>query len=203
MFILKSILILLSGVTSFYASLNLYILFSTHKRWVVEYWAQKKNEKIVFQNFPSLCLQLSAFLHSGHALPQALKHLASSTSGRTLSHFLTSPTKKSDFRVLEFLKHALVLSSKNGIALSPLLKRLSELTRLEQEFEEKTKVLSYPTQAQATIAILLPWLVLILFHLIAPEMMVFAFQSWVGGVGFSSALLLELLAILWMKRILR
>ncbi|MBI3019363.1 MAG: hypothetical protein HYY61_05685 [Deltaproteobacteria bacterium] len=203
MFILKLTLILLSGVTSFYVSLNLYTLFITHQKWVLDYFTQKKNEKVVIKNFPSLCLQLSALLQSGHALPQALKHLAQSPNGRTFYHFLTSPTKKLDSDILEFLKHSLLLSSKNGIALSALLKRLSELARLEQEFEEKTKVLSYPTKAQATIAILLPWLVLSLFSLISPEMMSFAFSSWIGGVGFSTALLLELLALLWIKRILQ
>ncbi|MBI2645904.1 MAG: hypothetical protein HYW85_02575 [Deltaproteobacteria bacterium] len=199
---MKLILILLSGVASFYSSLNFYTLFMTHKKWVLDYFVQKKNEKIVIKNFPSLCLQLSAFLQSGHALPQALKHLGHSEAGRTLYRLLVSPTKKSDSNLIEFLKHSLLLSSKNGIALSPLLKRLSELARLEQEFEEKTNVLSYPTKAQATIAILLPWLVLILFHFISPEMISFAFSSWVGGVGFSSALLLELLALFWIKRIL-
>ena len=202
MVILKIALILSSGILSFLICHFSTILWITHKKWVLDYFVQKKNEKVVMKNFPSLCLQLSAFLQSGHALPQALKHLGHSETGRTLYHLLTSPTKKSNSKLIEFLKHAFLLSSKNGIALSPLLKRLSELARLEQEFEEKTKVLSYPTKAQATIAILLPWLVLLLFHLISPEMMSFAFSSWTGGVGFSTALLLELLALFWIKRIL-
>ncbi len=203
MVVLKIALILSSGILSFLISYASYILGITHKRWVLDYFTQKKNEKVVIKNFPSLCLQLSALLHSGHALPQALKYLTHSSSGQLLHHLLTSPMKKLDSDILEFLKHSLILSSKNGISLSPLLKRLSELTRFQQEFEEKIKVLSYPTKAQAMIAILLPWLVLILFHLIAPEMMSLAFHSAVGAVGFSTALFLELSALLWMKRILR
>src|SRR3989338_1368170 len=160
---LKTALILSSGILSFLICQASCILWGTHKKWVLEYFAQKKCEKMVMKHFPSLCLQLSAFLHAGHALPQALKHLATSSSGKMFYTLLTSSTKKLDSDLLKFLKYTFHLSSKNGIALSPLLKRLSELTRFEQEFEEKIKVLSYPTQAQAIIAIFLPWLFLFFF----------------------------------------
>lgn len=203
MFILKFTLVLLSGGTSFYVSLNMYKIFRAQKKWALHYFSQKKNEKTLMKHFPSLCLQLSSFLQSGHALPQALKQLAHSPSGLAFYHALLSPTKKSNSERIDFLKHCIILASKNGIALSPLLKRLSELARMHQEREEKIRVLSYPTQAQAWIAILLPWLVLCLFSLIAPEMISCAFHSWVGGVGFSTALLLELLALFWIQRILK
>ena len=203
MVVLKTALILSTGILSFLICQASLILWSAHKKWVLEYWAQKKCEKRVMKHLPSLCLQLSSFLHAGHALPQALKHLATSSSGKIFYSLLTSPTKNLDSDILKFLSYALTLSSKNGISLSPLLKRLSELTRFEQEFEEKIRVLSYPTKAQAAIAIALPWLVLILFYLLSPEMMSFAFHSRVGAVGFSTALLLECLALFWMKRILQ
>lgn len=186
---------------------NISQIYLKQENWCKKYFQERREDQILYHHFPSLLLQLSAFLKSGHAFPQALQHVATTPEGKILYKFIKIKLREgrvSPFHMLmNFLNIAIGFSLKNGTALSPLLKRLSELSRDQRHFQEKIKVLTFPVKAQIGVAILLPWFVLTIFGLLEENLLINAVTQVSGLVGFSTAILLELIALLWMQRILK
>ena len=126
MFWVHIILILFIGTLGFYFSLNLSRIYLTQEKWIKIYFKHQKENKALIEAFPNLLLILSSFLKSGQALPQALQHMAKTKTGLLLYQSLSRPTENT---YVHFLKICTTLSLKNGISLSPILKRLSELSQ--------------------------------------------------------------------------
>ncbi len=184
-------------------------IFFDHRRWIHDYFQKKRKLKILEQNFSQLLLQLSSFLKSGHALPQALKIISKSETGQLLSESLL-PTKnerglhdrdKLKFFIL-FLKQAIMLSTRNGIPLSPILEQISKLHQTEIRFREKIALLTFPAKTQAMIAVFLPWFILVIFGLIAPDLITGTLKQTAGVVGFSTALVIDGIALKWIQKII-
>lgn len=165
-----------------------------------------RSENRLFQLLPQTCLQLSSFLKSGHALPQALKHMTKQETGNTFYQLLFSPDRKCLNGELEtfilYIKNVIQLSHKQGISLAEILEKLSTLARSQATSAQKMALLLYPLKAQATIAILLPWFVLLILGLIDPLMIQNAFAHTYGVVGFSTAFIMESAAVIWIRRLL-
>lgn len=192
-------------IISFLFSYAFIRIFFDHRRWIKAYFQKQRQYKILKTHFPLLLLQLSSFLKAGHALPQALKIISKSENGQLLSEALL-PTKnktgdnKLDF-FISFLKQAIVLSTRNGIPLSPLLEQISKLYQTEVRFREKIVLLTFPAKAQAMIAVLLPWFILVIFGFIAPNLIIGALTQTAGMVGFSTALVMDGVALKWVQKI--
>lgn len=197
----KYILILSFGCAAFYLSWNILKIWFAQKKWIYLFWSEHKKQKALYQALPSLLLQLSSFLQSGHALPSALTQLSQSKLGFLFYHYLKSPSKDFLFHEFLFLNTCFSLSTKNGISLSYLLRNISHLIQTQIQTKEKIKILTFPMKAQAYIAILLPWFTLFIFGIIAPSLITEALHSPWGVVGFSTALVLEVLGLIWIKKI--
>jgi len=187
----------------FYAATNIYY---TQKKWILNYKNRKQAEYSLYTSLPQLLLQLSSFLKSGYALPPALKYISTSKNGRLLYLLLKTSHRRTDSEKLnlfiQFLRISIALTLKHGISLSLIFKRLSFLLRKQIVLEERIRVLSFPLRAQAIVAVMLPWLVLGIFACIDPALVQNAFHHIIGRVGFSSALGLECLAMIWIRSIL-
>lgn len=177
-----------------------------HQRWISHYFKRKKEEALLSHHLPSLLLQLSSFLSCGHAFPQALTYISGTPSGQALHQALkakkpsvTLPTL--DF-MLQFLKLSISLSGRSGLALSEILKKSASLTKAQLYFEEKKRTLLLPLRIQITVALSIPWGVLLIFALMDPLLIQEAVGSFWGGVGFSTALCLEILSLIWIRRII-
>lgn len=188
----------------FYSTLR---IFSDHRRSIRDYFLKRQHRKQLEQHFPQLLLQLSSFLKAGYALPQALKMISTSQTGGLLSEALRSP--KNELRggmtlpfFIAFLKQAIFLSSRNGIPLSPLFEKISKLYQTESRFREKITLLTFPAKAQAIIAVLLPWFVLMIFGLIAPDLIGETLKQKAGMVGFSTAFVIDGVALKWVQKII-
>lgn len=175
-------------------------------------WFRKQRHYLRAENrllhlLPQTCLQLSSFLKAGHAIPQALKHMTKQASGNTLYQLLFSADRKCISGELNtfilYIKNAIQLSHKQGISLAEILEKLSTLARNQATSAQKMALLSYPLKAQATIAILLPWFVLLILGLMDPMMITNAFAQTTGVVGFSTAFIMESVAIIWIRRLLQ
>lgn len=197
-------------------------IFFDHRRWIHDYFQRRRKLKTLEQNFSSLLLQLSSFLKAGYALPQALKIISKSETGRLLSEALLA-TKNENSRApsasprddsknphddnklkffILFLKQAIMLSTRNGISLSPILEQISKLYQTEIRFREKIALLTFPARAQAMIAVLLPWFILVIFGLIAPDLITETLKQTAGVVGFSTALVIDGAALKWIQKII-
>ncbi len=201
--VLMFFLILFSSFYSFFK-----IIFQ-QEEWIRNYFKMKKKSESLCQALPTLLLQLSSFLRSGYAFPSAMKYLCKNPLGSLLyteihsSSSFSVVTSKNFSLFFDFLKVTILASKKTGIALSDILKHMAELCRNQLTMEEKTKLLTFPLKAEATIAIILPWLVLMIFGLMDFNLITNALTHVSGVVGFSTAILLEGLGILWMQKILR
>ena len=194
-------------VISFLILHPLSLICLRQKKWIQWYFHHQKQQAILYAALPQLLLQISSFLQSGYAFPQALENIAQSPPGDTLYQLLkkereTPQPSRLSF-LITFLKSSIRLAQRNGMALSAIFKRISTLARDQIHFQEKLKVLTFPSKVQAIIAMLLPWFVLIIFALIDPRLISTALQSWTGRVGFSTAFFMELAALVWIRRILR
>lgn len=198
----------------FYSSLR---IFSDHRRWIRDYFIKERHRKQLEQHFSQLLLQLSSFLKAGYALPQALNTISATQTGRLLSEALRSQKKEiprayatSGFSprndnvgfLIAFLKQAIFLSSRNGIPLSPLFEKISRLYQTEGRFREKIALLTFPAKTQAIIAVLLPWFVLTIVGLIAPDLVIETLKQKAGVVGFSTAFVLDGVALKWVQKII-
>lgn len=181
-------------------------IFFDHRRWIHDYFQKRRTLKTLEQSFSSLLLQLSSFLKAGYALPQALKIISKSETGRLLSESLSLTSKLRDDSKLTFfilfLKQAIMLSTRNGISLSPILEQISKLHQTEIRFREKIALLTFPAKTQAMIAALLPWFILLIFGLIAPDLITGTLKQTAGVVGFSTALVIEAIALKWIQKII-
>ncbi|MEK7790080.1 MAG: hypothetical protein AAB309_00455, partial [Deltaproteobacteria bacterium] len=101
-----------------------------------------------------------------------------------------------------FLRQAIMLSTRNGISLSPILEQISKLYQTEIRFREKSALLTFPARTQAMIAVLLPWFILLIFGLIAPDLITGTLKQTAGVVGFSTALVIEVIALKWIQKII-
>ena len=157
--------------------------------------------------FPILLLQFSSFLKAGYAIPQAFHHLSQSSEGKIFLRILKEKDQSvpnTPFSILiQFLHSSIHLSTKNGVPLSPILKRISELSQTHLHLQHKMRVLTFPLRAQGGIAILLPWFVLLIFGFMDPSLILSSLTQPIGIVGFSTALVMDGLAIFWIQRLLR
>lgn len=199
-------------VASFFTISSLFFyslirIFFDHRRWIHDYFQKRRKLKTLEQSFSQLLLQLSSFLKAGYALPQALKIISKSETGQLLSEALSLTTKnerndsKLKFFIL-FLKQAIMLSTRNGISLSPILEQISKLYQTEIRFREKIALLTFPARTQAMIAALLPWFILLIFGLIAPDLITGTLKQTAGVVGFSTALVIDGIALKWIQKII-
>jgi Flp pilus assembly protein TadB len=101
-----------------------------------------------------------------------------------------------------FLKQAMMLSTRNGIPLSPILEQISKLYQTEIRLREKIALLTFPAKTQALIAVLLPWFILVIFGLIAPDLITGTLKQTAGVVGFSTALVIDGIALKWIQKII-
>lgn len=206
---------------SFLFFYSLIRVFFDHRRWIHDYFQRRRKLKTLEQSFSQLLLQLSSFLKAGYALPQALKIISKSETGRLLSESLLSTKnenswdpsasprddrklsydRKLKFFIL-FLKQAIMLSTRNGISLSPILEQISKLYQTEIRFREKIALLTFPARTQAMIAALLPWFILLIFGLIAPDLITGTLKQTAGVVGFSTALVIDGIALKWIQKII-
>lgn len=195
------------GSLSFSILYSLSRIYVYEERWIKKYFEKKKELQHLHASFPSLLLQLSSFLKSGYALSQGLQHLSKSTEGKWLCLSLKCrpsilPSSSHFSLFLRFLGASISASQKNGISLSPILKKISQLSRDDLNFQEKIKVLTFPIRAQSTIAILLPWFVIVIFSILDADLILNAFSHTSGIVGFSTAFFMEIAALAWMRKIL-
>jgi len=199
---LEVVFVLIFFLLVFLALHSIFKIVMDQEEWVRHYFKLKKQYASLYETLPSLLLQLSSFLRSGYALPSALRHLCKNPQGALLYTEIHS-SSSINIPILYFLKVVIITSKKTGIALSDILKQMAELCRNQLTIEEKTKLLTFPLKAEATIAIILPWLVLMIFGLMDLHLITNALTHLSGVVGFSSAILLEGTGILWIRKILR
>jgi Flp pilus assembly protein TadB len=201
MILIEKLLIIAFFINSIFLFSTAIPLIQSYIKWTHFFLENQQAQKKLEKNLPLLLLQFSSFLKSGHAITQALKHLAKSKQGRLLCQSLSTENNRSS--PLTFLKTCIKLSQKNGMALSPLLQTLSHLHAEQLRFQDKQALLTFPLRAQALIAMILPWAVIFIFYLQDPSLILNALQNSRGGVGFTTALALESGAFLWIRQILK
>ena len=173
-----------------------------HQRWM---WLQKssldqKHQTFFLENEAQLMLQFSTLLQAGHAPKQPPHHLSKSHAGNLFSEQLLGNTQRT--QAMEFAKLCFDLAQSKGISLVPLFTHLSSSVQSQKNLKERLSTLTFPLKAQAITAICIPFFVLLCFCLLDQNLLIETFHTWTGWVGFTTALVLELGAFLWIKKIL-
>ncbi len=196
------------GLTSFFVIFTTIFFYHfcwiglTHRQWIENYFKFQQQNRELKRDLPFLLLQLSSYLQAGHALPQALKNMAVSRTGKLLQIYANSSSVDHGDSSLSFLRLCFKFSQKNGISLSPLLVKFSEILRQNDAMHQKLILLTFPMRAQAIIALLLPWFVMGIFSFLDSKLISDALSDPYGIVGYSSAIILQGGALLWIRKIL-
>ena len=180
----------------------------------------ERRRRLVFMELPSMCDLLASILKGGGGFRTALQilhqgyrgpALKTSIAGLNESLRLGTPQDEAVRRwafqlgvqEAHFFAFCVNVSQKTGGRLAEALERLSESLRAQQAVVLKAEALTSQGRLQALLMAAMPFLLLLVLSLIDQSFLSFFIGSFYGLSLLGLVVLLELIGLMWIRRIIR
>lgn len=169
------------------------------------------------QQLPDLLLSLAGAVKAGASMQQALKQISEQSLppiaqefgllirqqrlGQDFKSALADLHQRVPTESCALLVSALNISLQTGGALAETLENLADTIRTRNYWSGRVKALTAQGRMQSNIMAALPILLFFVLRQLEPEAMSLLWQSWYGFMVLFAVMVLEVLGIIWVRRI--
>ena len=190
-------------------------------RWAVVRGGIRRNVAVeqLQRQLPAFCDLLAGSVQAGASLRQALVHvsvyseqplagdlrrlLRDAQFGHSIEDAMALWAERRPIQALEDLVYAVRMSLQSGGSVSETLQRFSEDLRERLKLQDKARALTAQGRLQAWVMAFIPIFLLILVSLLDRSTLLFFTTSWVGYLILLLVLALEVVGVIWIRRIVR
>ena len=190
-------------------------------RWAVVRGGIRRNVAVeqLQRQLPAFCDLLAGSVQAGASLRQALVHVSAYSEqplagdlrrllrdaqfGHSIEDAMALWAERRPIQALEDLVYAVRMSLQSGGSVSETLQRFSEDLRERLKLQDKARALTAQGRLQAWVMAFIPIFLLILVSLLDRSTLLFFTTSWVGYLILLLVLALEVVGVIWIRRIVR